>query len=224
MPDGQDRRLGWPPLVAAARLPRPITSQRAEVVVENRQNPHDQQNLKAGVPGATDRPDGSGVMRARCRFHARRRGGREAGRRAAPRIAHRFPSLPGVLADFTGRLNGLPSVRILLRALHQSAPAGERPFTPPGSDAAAAPRKGRDEHVSQPHARPALLVAAVAAMSSSAEAQVVYYSVMRPVVAAPVMAARRRRPTWPTTRRAGNYAAVTAYSPPVVSAPAARWR
>ena len=52
----------------------------------------------------------------------------------------------------------------------------------------------------------------------SAEAQVVYYGAYRPVVAAPVMAAPAYVANYTP---AGNYAAVTAFSPPVVAAPAA---
>jgi len=70
---------------------------------------------------------------------------------------------------------------------------------------------------------PGLTVAAVAVMSSSADAQVVYYSTLRPVVAAPVVAAPvAAAPAYVANYTpTGNYAAVTAYSPPVVAAPAA---
>ncbi|MFM9025443.1 MAG: hypothetical protein ACKON7_08910 [Planctomycetaceae bacterium] len=71
------------------------------------------------------------------------------------------------------------------------------------------------------------LVAIAAGVSllaaSSAEAQVVYYGALRPVVAAPVMAAPvAMAPAYVANYTpAGNYAAVTAYSPPLVAAPAA---
>ena len=66
------------------------------------------------------------------------------------------------------------------------------------------------------HLRPrslATLMAAVAltALAQSATAQVVVYETMRPVMAAPVPVTSYYTP-------AGNYAAVTAYSPPVVAA------
>lgn len=65
----------------------------------------------------------------------------------------------------------------------------------------------------------ALLIAGVALLASaSAEAQVVYYGAYRPVVAAPVYAAPAYVANYTP---AGNYAAVTAFSPPVVAAPAA---
>lgn len=52
----------------------------------------------------------------------------------------------------------------------------------------------------------------------AAQAQVVYYGAYRPVVAAPVVAAPAYVANYTP---AGNYAAVTAFSPPVVAAPAA---
>lgn len=57
----------------------------------------------------------------------------------------------------------------------------------------------------------------------AAEAQVVYYGAMRPVVAAPVVAAPvYAAPAYVANYTpAGNYAAVTAFSPPVVAAPSA---
>ena len=69
------------------------------------------------------------------------------------------------------------------------------------------------------------------AASATAEAQVVYYGAMRPVVptvvaspivAAPVMAAPvMAQPAYVSNYTpAGNYAAVTAFSPPVYAAPA----
>jgi len=66
----------------------------------------------------------------------------------------------------------------------------------------------------------ALLVLAVAA---PAEAQVVYYETLRPIVAAPVVAAPVvAAPAYVANYTpAGNYAAVTAFSPPVTVAPAA---
>jgi hypothetical protein len=71
-----------------------------------------------------------------------------------------------------------------------------------------------------------LSIAAVAIplfAAASAEAQVVYYSAMRPVVAAPVMAAPAfAAPAYVANYTpAGNYAAVTAFSPPVYTQPAA---
>ena len=81
------------------------------------------------------------------------------------------------------------------------------------------------------HAVPAFLALLVAA--ASAEAQVVYYGALRPVVAAPVVAAPvvaapvvaapiAVAPTYVSNYTpAGNYAAVTAFSPPVVAEPAA---
>lgn len=69
------------------------------------------------------------------------------------------------------------------------------------------------------------LLAACAAglLPSTAEAQVVYYSAMRPVVAAPMMAAPvmaapiMSAPAYVANYTpAGNYAAVTAFSPPVM--------
>ena len=76
------------------------------------------------------------------------------------------------------------------------------------------------------------LLAAAAALAlagtSPAEAQVVYYSTLRPVVAAPVMAAPvmaapvMAAPGYVANYTpAGNYAAVTAFSPPVYAQPAA---
>ena len=58
--------------------------------------------------------------------------------------------------------------------------------------------------------------------SSTAHAQVVYYGAMRPVVAAPVVAAPVvAAPAYVSNYvPSGNYAAVTAFSPPVVAAPA----
>jgi hypothetical protein len=58
--------------------------------------------------------------------------------------------------------------------------------------------------------------------SSAAQAQVVYYGAMRPVVAAPIMAAPMvAAPAYVSNYvPAGNYAAVTAFSPPVMAAPA----
>lgn len=56
-----------------------------------------------------------------------------------------------------------------------------------------------------------------AAVATTAEAQV-YYSALSPVVATPVVAAPAYVANYTP---AGNYAAVTAYSPPVYAAPAA---
>ncbi len=66
-----------------------------------------------------------------------------------------------------------------------------------------------------------VLAGPLAIVATSAEAQVVYYGAMRPVVpvvAAPVMTA----PAYVSNYTpAGNYAAVTAFSPPVMAQPAA---
>jgi len=61
------------------------------------------------------------------------------------------------------------------------------------------------------------------AAAGSAEAQVVYYQTWRPVVAAPMVAAPvLAAPAYVANYTpAGNYAAVTAYSPPVYAEPAA---
>jgi hypothetical protein len=59
--------------------------------------------------------------------------------------------------------------------------------------------------------------AAVVGMAASADAQVVYYSAMRPVVAAPMVAAPVAPAYVANYTPAGNYAAVTAYSPPVMA-------
>lgn len=62
---------------------------------------------------------------------------------------------------------------------------------------------------------PAVAIALVA--TTSAQAQMVYYSAMRPVVAAPFMAAPVMAPAYVANYTpAGNYAAVTAYSPPMM--------
>ena len=58
--------------------------------------------------------------------------------------------------------------------------------------------------------------AAVVGLAGSVEAQVVYYSAMRPVVAAPVVATPVAPAYVANYTPAGNYAAVTAYSPPVM--------
>jgi len=62
----------------------------------------------------------------------------------------------------------------------------------------------------------AIAILALLAAAASAEAQVFSYGAMRPVVAAPVAPAYVAQYT-----PAGNYAAVTAYAPPVVVAPSA---
>lgn len=69
----------------------------------------------------------------------------------------------------------------------------------------------------------ALVGLALFVAGTSAQAQVVYYGAMRPVVAAPVVAAPVAvAPAYVANYTpAGNYAAVTAYAPPVVAAPAA---
>lgn len=68
-----------------------------------------------------------------------------------------------------------------------------------------------------------LTAGATGLLTSTAEAQVVYYGAMRPVVAAPVMAAPvmaapiMSAPAYVANYTpAGNYAAVTAFSPPVM--------
>jgi hypothetical protein len=64
-------------------------------------------------------------------------------------------------------------------------------------------------------------------LTSAAHAQVVYYGAMRPVIAAPVVASPvyaapvYAAPYVANYTPAGNYAAVTAFSPPVYSQPAA---
>jgi hypothetical protein len=58
----------------------------------------------------------------------------------------------------------------------------------------------------------------VAFTATSSEAQVVYYQAYRPVVAAPVYAAPAYVANYTP---AGNYAAVTAYSPPMMATPGA---
>lgn len=63
----------------------------------------------------------------------------------------------------------------------------------------------------------ALVAMAIASVATTSEAQVVYYQTFRPVIAAPVMAPAYVANYTP----AGNYAAVTAYSPPVAMAPSA---
>jgi len=66
-------------------------------------------------------------------------------------------------------------------------------------------------------------LALVLTAATSADAQVVYYSALRPMVAAPVVAAPVvAAPVYVANYTpAGNYAAVTAFSPPVVAQPAA---
>ncbi len=61
----------------------------------------------------------------------------------------------------------------------------------------------------------------VVGLASAADAQVVYYSALRPVVAAPVVAAPVAPAYVANYTPAGNYAAVTAYSPPVMVSPSA---
>ncbi|MDA0255321.1 MAG: hypothetical protein O3A18_10625 [Planctomycetota bacterium] len=70
---------------------------------------------------------------------------------------------------------------------------------------------------------PGLTVACFALSAGFADAQVVYYSTLRPVVAAPLVAAPvAAAPAYVANYTpTGNYAAVTAYSPPVLTAPAA---
>jgi hypothetical protein len=68
-----------------------------------------------------------------------------------------------------------------------------------------------------------VLALAAVAGGSGAHAQVVYYGAMRPVIAAPVVAAPVAvAPAYVANYTpAGNYAAVTAFSPPVMAEPAA---
>ncbi len=58
----------------------------------------------------------------------------------------------------------------------------------------------------------------VASLATTGEAQVVYYQTFRPVVAAPIMTAPAYVANYTP---AGNYAAVTAYAPPMMVAPSA---
>ena len=64
----------------------------------------------------------------------------------------------------------------------------------------------------------AIVALAPFAAGAPAEAQVVYYGALRPVVAAPVAVAPAYVANYTP---AGNYAAVTAYSPPVFAEPTA---
>jgi hypothetical protein len=126
----------------------------------------------------------------------------------------------GRLADFTGGLNGLPSVRILDQV--RLSAWDLVPEADP-HDAAGDPR-GREAMNTLVNRMLSITAAAVAVFAAaSAEAQVVYYSALRPVVAAPVVAAPAvAAPAYVANYTpAGNYAAVTAYSPPVVAQPAA---
>lgn len=68
----------------------------------------------------------------------------------------------------------------------------------------------------------ALVAMGIASVATTSEAQVVFYQTYRPVVAAPVYAAPVMAPAYVANYTpAGNYAAVTAYSPPVAVAPSA---
>lgn len=71
--------------------------------------------------------------------------------------------------------------------------------------------------------RAVLATFALFAAAASAEAQVLYYGALRPVLAAPVVAAPVvAAPAYVANYTpAGNYAAVTAFSPPLVAEPAA---
>lgn len=60
----------------------------------------------------------------------------------------------------------------------------------------------------------ALVAVGCGTVAAEADAQVVYYNTMRPVIAAPVIAGT---PYVANYRPTGNYATVTAYSPPVVA-------
>jgi hypothetical protein len=131
----------------------------------------------------------------------------------------------GRLADFTGGLNGLPSVRILVEV--RLSAWDLVPEADP-HDAAGCPRE-RDAMNTLFNRLLSITALAVAVFAAaSAEAQVVYYSALRPVVAAPIAAApvvaapAVAAPAYVANYTpAGNYAAVTAYSPPVVAQPAA---
>ena len=68
--------------------------------------------------------------------------------------------------------------------------------------------------MSSPFVRLGLASAACVCWCVTADAQVLYYSAMRPVVAAPVVAAPAYVANYTP---AGNYAAVTAFSPPVIA-------
>lgn len=73
------------------------------------------------------------------------------------------------------------------------------------------------------HLAPTVVSCVAAVVCGAAHGQVVYYGAYRPVVAAPVMAAPMvAAPAYVANYTpAGNYAAVTAFSPPVVAAPSA---
>jgi hypothetical protein len=73
-------------------------------------------------------------------------------------------------------------------------------------------------NITLPRILMALSGLAVALTATSGEAQVVYYQTYRPVVAAPVYAAPAYVANYTP---AGNYAAVTAYSPPMMTTPGA---
>lgn len=66
----------------------------------------------------------------------------------------------------------------------------------------------------------AFAAVAVATSATTGEAQVVYYQTFRPMVAAPMVGAPvMASPYVANYTPAGNYAAVTAFSPPVMMAP-----
>lgn len=120
------------------------------------------------------------------------------------------------MADFDGGLKGADSERIL----NESRIGQQVRFATVSS--APAPEFGTLPMTTFTRHLVAAFVAAVfATLASPAWAQVVYYGAMRPVVpvvAAPVVAA----PAYVSNYTpAGNYAAVTAFSPPVVAQPMA---
>ena len=129
------------------------------------------------------------------------------------------------MADFSGSLKGLPSVRILLRT---GSGVGAN-----GSDATCSAwadqiRERDAMKTLVNHTLFAVAAATLVTLAAPAEAQVVYYSALRPVVAAPVMMAQvmvapvASAPAYVANYTpAGNYAAVTAFSPPVIGQPTA---
>lgn len=132
------------------------------------------------------------------------------------------------MADFAGRLHAATNPN------YSSSIAGEA-TSPAGGNAIRlthrdTPGSTRNEAMKPPFIRRAVpAVVAIALLGgATAEAQVVYYGALRPVVAAPVVAAPivaapvAVAPTYVANYTpAGNYAAVTAFSPPVVTEPAA---
>lgn len=130
------------------------------------------------------------------------------------------------MADFDGRLQEVPERNYsFLRGRVATRPVGNAVWSDPVA-AKKSPRTNAMTFALVRHAVPAFLVLLAAA--ATAEAQVVYYGALRPVVAAPIVAAPvvaapvAVAPTYVSNYTpAGNYAAVTAFSPPVVAEPAA---